>query len=806
MAAYRFGRCDLDVEAREFRVDGEVVHLEPQVFDVLAHLVANRHRMVSKSELLDTIWGSQFVSESALASRIKTARSAIGDDGASQLLIRTHRGSGYRFVGEVHIVDGAATVATQQPWPSLGALPSSRLTLVGRGIDLDSLGPLLRTHRVVTVSGPGGVGKSTVAIELAHRIRDDDRLDAAFVELAPVRHGDEVARAVADATGIEGAGTADVGALAASLSARELLLVLDNCEHLLDATAELVHALLDSAPSVRILTTSREPLRIDGEVVYVLGSLGRDAVTLFVERAAAATGRPGFTTSDPDIVELCERLDGLPLAIELAAAQMRHLTPGELLHRLDHRLALLVGGRPRAGDRHVTLATTIDWSYHLLSGPSRDVFQRLGVFPATFDLAAVQAVATELDPVTATLMIGDLVAKNLVVHDHDSGRYRLLETIRLFASQRLAESGLTAEVTERLRRHVVDRTTALSRPQAWLSASLAARNRDDIENLRVAFDAGVAAGRFDDAVDIMIGLSSLWRNALSYSEGLRWLRILRSHDLAPREKLWLNIVAADLGLGSGDPRLMAGAAAAAADLCEKVDDPAGAVIASIYGSLTMVSTPEQAVAGLEAARDRAEEIGEPQLNRLARAFRVMALLAAGRRTGLSDEIRALTDSASDGYDWYIAIWTAWMDAVIDRDAARLRHWMDVQNDNISTSGLRENWLTLFSQTLTAIGEGSDYLPHLLQARRRAELEGRNADVDCVLALAYAAACQGDPVRAAELIGASSGALFHDTANFVQHMIIRDAVVRPLLDRNRFDEALMRGRDMNFALLLAENGL
>src|SRR5690606_36233007 len=283
---------------------------------------------------------------------------------------------------------------------------------------------------------------------------------------------------------------------AASLRARTLLLVLDNCEHLLDAAAALADTILDAAPDVRIMTTSREPLGTDGETVYPLGPMGGHAVTLFAERATAATGRAVLATDEPQIREVCERLDGLPLAIELAAAQLRHLTLGELLDRLGDRLGILVGGRPRAGPRHATLAATIEWSYQLLSEESRELFDRLGVFPASFDLAAAQAVAGHPDPVRATNTIGDLVAKNLVVHDHHNGRYRLLETIRWYAAQRLRESGRTAEVTERLRRHVVGRVTAWPRPRVWLSASLAARNRDDIDNVRLAYQASIAAGEF----------------------------------------------------------------------------------------------------------------------------------------------------------------------------------------------------------------------------------------------------------------------------------------------------------------------
>ncbi len=459
---------------------------------------------------------------------------------------------------------------------------------------MSALERLLLEHRVVTISGPGGAGKSTLAVTLA-RDRRAEGLEVAFVELAPVRHASDIVRAVAEATGVEGPRADDVAMLAEHLSPRKLLLLLDNCEHLLDGTVHLVDRLLDAGPELRVLATSREPLGVEGEAVHVLGSLGRDAATLFVERAVAATGRRTMAVSDPAVVELCERLDGLPLAIELAAAQMRHLTLAELIDRLDDRLGILVGGRPRAGERHATLATTIEWSYQLLSNESQEVFVRLGAFPASFDLPAAQAVTSSPDPVSITNVMRDLVAKSLVVHDHASGRYRLLETIRLFAQQRLLATGQSEERTELLRGHVVSRVTEWRRPQVWLSASVAARNRDDIENVRAAFDLSVASGRYADAVDIMVGLGTLWRNATSYAEGLRWAGELARHELAPRDRLWLHLVEADLGVGSGDPRRMADASAAAVELSSEVDDPAATVIAMIYRSLSLMIEPEASV-------------------------------------------------------------------------------------------------------------------------------------------------------------------------------------------------------------------
>lgn len=798
VVVYRFGSFGLDTQARELRAHGAVVHLEPQVFDVLAYLIANRDRLVPKEELLDTVWGSRFVTESALASRLKSARAAVGDDGATQALIRTERGRGYRFVGTVR--EDAAPL-----WTPAGRLPSARTSLIGRRADLDALGELLRRHRLVTITGPGGAGKSTLGIEVARGLPD-----VAFVELASVHEPDEITRAVAEATSVEGAAADDPELLVASLATRPVTLVLDNCEHLLDGVVALADRLLDANPAAQLLATSREVLGIDGEAVHPLGSLGSDAATLFVTRAEAASRRPRLDPADPIVVELCDRLDGLPLAIELAAAQLRHLTLADLLARLDDRLGLLVGGRPRAGARHATLLGTLQWSHQLLSEPARDFFDRLGIFPASFDLPAATAVATApldritTDPVAVTNTLGDLVAKSLVVHDE--GRYRLLETIRLYAAQRMDAAGRRPALTEAVRRHVVNRVTAQSRVHAWLSAEGAARARDDIANVRLAFAASVAARAYTDAVDIMISLSTLWRNAASYSEGLRWADMLRPCELAPRDRLWLHILEADLGLGSGDPRRMADAAHAAVALASGVDDPAAAVIGGMYRSLAAITRPERAVAGFDAVCSHAYAAGGDGLDRVVRAFRAVALLWADRPDEVRAEVRALTDSPGHGYDGYICVWAAYMVALLDRDGPWMRRLMNLQIDNVRRSGLRENWLTMFDTALMMIADGDDYLPTLDRARRRAEAEGRRADADIVFALAYAAACQDNWPLAAELLEACSDSLFHDTANFTQHRAVRDLLVRPRLSAEELAAAKERAGHRTISETLTAHGL
>jgi predicted ATPase len=601
---------------------------------------------------------------------------------------------------------------------------------------------------------------------------------------------------VAEALGIEGAGTRGIDALATSAAQRRVLLVLDNCEHLLDVSAALVDALLDHAPGVRVLATSREPLRVDGEVEQRLGSLGGSSARLFAARARAAVGGTAPLDDNPAVAELCERLDGLPLAIELAAAQLRHLPLPQLLARLDDRLTLLVGGRPKAGVRHSALAATIDWSYRLLAEPSRQLLDRLGVFPASFDLAAAAAVA-EQAPVSVTAPLGDLVAKSLVTFEPSRGRYRLLESARLYAAQRLDQSGATDHAVELVRQHVVRRTRLRSRVDAWLSALLAAASRDDIDNVRLAFHASISGGHHTDAVDIAIGLSTLWRNTVSYADGGQWVETLGACDLEPRDRLWTEILTADVGLGASAPTVMRTAAHNATVAARQVAEPGAACIAAIYSAITHLADPARTVARLDAAAAAASAAGEDKLERLARGFRMVARTLHSGPQGLRAESEALTQGDGErDYSLYLARWAGSVVALADRDSRRLARLMSDQLDDLAITTLHGNWLTMYWEALTDAATCRPYVEQVRRARDRALAEGRDSTADCVLVLAVAAAYAGDWDRAAELVGAVEDQLLHDTASFIHLGVVRDRLVRPHLEPAAMERCLAAGRRLS----------
>ncbi|TWP54164.1 tetratricopeptide repeat protein [Lentzea tibetensis] len=315
-------------------------------------------------------------------------------------------------------------------------------SLVGRRHELARLTDLRRTSRLITLRGPGGAGKTRLALEYAGQARG-----AYWVELAPLTDASLLESATAAAIGVpEQPGRRPVDTIASALAGRHALLVLDNCEHLIEASARLVSALLARCADLTVLATSREDLDVPGEAVLRLGPLSlRNAIRLFAERASAAAR--GFVLSDANtdvVARICERLDGHPLSIELAARRVRLLGADDVLRRLDDRFRLLASSRP-AEERHRDLRTAIGWSYDLLDDEEKAVFRRLSVFPGGFGLDAASAVG---DPSTVLDFVGALEAKSLLVAA--GGRFRMQESIRLFAHDRLVESGEVDEVRQRV--------------------------------------------------------------------------------------------------------------------------------------------------------------------------------------------------------------------------------------------------------------------------------------------------------------------------------------------------------------------
>src|SRR5215208_785227 len=413
------------------------------------------------------------------------------------------------------------------------ALPVDASSFVGRARELAELKALLRATRLLTLAGTGGAGKTRLALELARAAEPSHADGAALVELGALTDALLVADAVAAALDVRAlSGQNLVDAIVDHLARRALLLVLDNCEHLLAPSAALADTLLRSAPGLKIVATSREPLRVPGEVVFRVPSLdipdpgralaprellGYESVRLFVERAAAAA--PGFELDDEnavDVARICFRLDGLPLALELAAGRLGALGPAAIAERLDDRFRVLRNQSRAAPTRQHTLTATLQWSHDLLEPDERALFRRLAVFAGGFELDAVESVCPDrpLEPPGIADVLARLVEKSLVAADEGSSRerrYRLLETVRLYARERLEEAGETSALAER---HA-----------AWALALADERRASprldaDAANLRSALDSLLERAP-GDALRMCVALSPFWLRRIDLHEARR---------------------------------------------------------------------------------------------------------------------------------------------------------------------------------------------------------------------------------------------------------------------------------------------
>ncbi|MBG0566068.1 BTAD domain-containing putative transcriptional regulator [Actinoplanes aureus] len=392
-----------------------------------------------------------------------------------------------------------------------GNLPARRSSLVGRTDELRTVDRLLRRHRLVTLLGPGGMGKTRLAVELA-RSRDDS--DGPWlVELAGLHDAALLAETVAKAVGVT---AGDVATLAGVLRERRTLVVLDNCEHLVEHVAPFVEELLGACPDLRVLATSREALDAEGEHAYEVPPLAADdAVRLFVERAGAVV--PDFSPEAgerPVLDRLCADLDGMPLPIELAAGQCKVLSLGEMVGLIDDRFTLLRGGR-RANTRHATMRSAVEWSYDLLTADEREVFQALAIFEGGFQLDAAGQVSGRADIV---VQLSSLVAKSMVtVVGGDPRRYRMLETLRQYAAER-TEPARRARLIER---HVAwVRSLSEATAGALLGAEWTGRLNDESANIRAALDN---AGDPAAVLHIATGFYWFWYREGHVAEGLRYL-------------------------------------------------------------------------------------------------------------------------------------------------------------------------------------------------------------------------------------------------------------------------------------------
>lgn len=495
------GEVEIDATQRRVLVNGVPTKVGGRALDVLLALVERRDRVVPKRELMEVVWPRLVVEENNLLVHIVALRKLLGPQA-----IVTIPGRGYRLaVPVVARVRPIAAAASLGPTP--GNLPAPP-ALVGREQDLDAIAVLLRDHAVVSIVGAGGIGKTSLALAATARI--DVPGGRWWIELAPINDCTQVPNAIADVLGISLSPQREAPeALAQALASRNLLLVLDSCEHIAEDVAGLIDLLRERAPNVRLVVTSQESLKCRDEQVYRLGTLEVPAsaqfeeaaqcgaVALFVERAHAVDSRVRLSEDNVEmVVNICRRLDGIPLAIEFAAARVPLLGVQGLHARLNQMFNVLTGGERMKLRRHQTLRAALEWSHSLLSADEKTLFRRLGVFAGGFTLELAQRGLSDdsIDQWAVLDHLGHLIDKSLVIAvGADAPRYRLLETSRAYALEQLGASG---ESDAMLRRHaqVMLQLIREADTHYWdLSAVGRSGVASELENLRAALDWALAS-------------------------------------------------------------------------------------------------------------------------------------------------------------------------------------------------------------------------------------------------------------------------------------------------------------------------
>jgi predicted ATPase/DNA-binding winged helix-turn-helix (wHTH) protein len=504
----RFGPFELSIGERVLRRDGQALPLGDRALDILIHLADRPGEVIAKQELIDRVWSDVTVEEGSLRVHVAAIRKALADGQFGNRYIANIKGRGYSFVGTV-VPLGGGTESRNAKFRHQGRLPVRPIMMVGRETLVSEVSDKLRDERFVTLLGPGGIGKTTIALAVGRAVAEEFGGEVHFVDLESLTDPRQVAGAVATSLGLALKSKDPGSELVDLVRSQKLLIILDSCEHVIETVALLAELLYQETEQVYLLATSRELLKVEGEhCCRVLpldfppdGSeqtanavLRYPAVQLFVRRVAARAGSVVLTDEEaPFVAEMCRKLDGMPLAIELAAGQVAALGLKNTVARLVSRLELLRLSHRTAVPRHRTLKATLDWSYNLLSDGERIVLRRIAPFVGHFTLEGARYVAGELGVGTGEICdaIAGLVEKSLIATriDETQAQYRLLDTTRAYALEKLEEH---AEIEVVFRRYAEYVAEYLESQKEVLSALPGAERvsaySDQLSNVRAALE------------------------------------------------------------------------------------------------------------------------------------------------------------------------------------------------------------------------------------------------------------------------------------------------------------------------------
>ena len=689
-AIYATGECEIDLARREIRIAGSPVPVGGRAFEVVEVLAQAGGQLVTKDDLINRVWPGAVVLDNTLQVHAAAIRKALGQHRG---LLRTESGRGYRLLGDWKLQRRDVFRALANP-PRPETPADRRITnlsiaatpLVGRAAAAQHLQNLISAYRIVTLTGPGGIGKTALAYDIAHSVAADFQDGVCFVELASLGDASLVPQAVAQALGLTLTGE-DVTAVSVArrCNTRHLLLVLDNCEHLIDSVAPLAETLVRLCPRLTILATSREAMRIEGERAYRVLPLdvpvtgrqdpdqirGHSAVELFIARAEAQGADFSWRAEIlPTIAAICRHLDGIPLAIEFAAARASVLGIEEVAVSLRDRFATLTSGRRTAVPRHRTLRATLDWSYDLLPEYEQLLFRRLAIFPAGFTIDAAAAVVTDcaLDDAMLRDGIANLVAKSLVAMDkaEGAGRWHMLETTRAYALQKLSahdESEQTA-----LRHATYFRGSLVAHQsgfRARLSSEVLARHALEIDNVRAALDWCFSSnGNETIGAELTVAFAPLWMDLSLMAECCdRCERALQASESASTldqwPQMWLRIALGSslvTTMGPSDrARTALTEALAIADTLQDRDAQAR-TLSALTAVYSYRGEYGEGLAAVERLRQVAENIGDPASIVVAERVLGTTLVTAGRPREARQCFERVLQSPPTPYDQRRSNW------------------------------------------------------------------------------------------------------------------------------------------------------
>lgn len=557
------------VPSRHQLFDGDrPLRIGSRAMGLLQLLVEHAGEVVTKDKLIKAVWNGIWVDEANLRANIGALRKVLGDGRDGRRYIQNVPGRGYRFIEPLHRGDNSLAPSSPDEPITPRGVARDAARLIGRSEAVQNLSSQLATHRMVTVAGSGGIGKTSLAVAVAELWRRSNHDAAIFIDLTTAKDADQLWIAAATAFEVETTPSAKTQVLRIVRS-RECLIVLDSCEHIVDAAADLAAAVLKSGEGVRILAASREPLRVQGEWVHRLPpldfpeggatitareALAYSAIELLVERIAETVG--GFALTDreaPFAAEICRRLDGVPLALELAAAQAEAFSMRQLAEGLRDRFTFLSRGLRTALPRHQSLLAMLEWSCQRLSEPERMVLRRLSVFPAWFDMADGTQVGRRfgMSAPAVSESVANLVTKSIVTADvtDEGARFRLPETVRAYSREKLAEAGEFDSAFRAFAAYVTEQYSDASANQEGAKLSWLASCVRNLDNARACLDWALIDGRdLTAGVELISKALPFWMLASRLIEHRCYLEPALRHELKLQPRRTKDELALEIGI------------------------------------------------------------------------------------------------------------------------------------------------------------------------------------------------------------------------------------------------------------------